>query len=34
VTGNDAVPAGGFVDLVLSGANNVAGAVWTALACN
>jgi hypothetical protein len=34
VTGNDAVPAGGFVDLVLSGANNVPGAVWTALACN
>jgi hypothetical protein len=33
-TGSDAVPAGGFVDLVLSGANNVPGAVWTALACN
>ena len=33
-TGSDAVPAGGFVDLVLSGANNVPGAVWTALACD
>ena len=33
-TGSDVVPAGGFVDLVLSGANNVPGAVWTALACD
>jgi hypothetical protein len=33
-TGSDAVPAGGFMDLVLSGANGVAGAVWTAVTCN
>jgi len=34
VTGSDAVRAGGFVDLVISGANNTPAGVWTALACN
>jgi hypothetical protein len=33
-TGSDVVPAGGFVDMVISGANNTAAGVWTALACN
>jgi hypothetical protein len=34
VTGSDAVPAGGFVDLVISGANGTPAGVWTALTCN
>ncbi|MGD0905723.1 MAG: hypothetical protein ABR924_22755 [Terracidiphilus sp.] len=34
VTGSDAVPAGGFVDLEISGANSTPAGVWTALACN
>jgi hypothetical protein len=33
-TGSDAVPAGGFVDLVISGANSTPAGVWIALACN
>ncbi len=33
-TGNVVVPAGSFVDLIISGANGTAGGVWTALACN
>jgi len=33
-TGSDTVPIGGFVDLIVSGANNSPGGVWTALTCN
>ena len=33
-TGSDTVPAGGFVDLIISGANNTPAGVWTALTCN
>jgi hypothetical protein len=33
-SGSDTVPAGGFVDLLVSGANNSPGGVWTALTCN
>jgi hypothetical protein len=33
-TGSDTVPSGGFVDLIVSGANNSPGGVWTALTCN
>jgi hypothetical protein len=33
-TGSDTIPAGGFVDLIVSGANNSPGGVWTALTCN
>jgi hypothetical protein len=34
ITGSDVVPANGFVDMVISGANNTGAGVWTALACN
>jgi hypothetical protein len=33
-TGSDTVPAGGFVDLEISGADSNPAAVWTALTCN
>jgi hypothetical protein len=33
-TGSDSVPSGGFVDLIVSGASNSPGGVWTALTCN
>ncbi|MBS1799037.1 MAG: collagen-like protein [Acidobacteria bacterium] len=34
VTGAVAVPAGGFVDLSITGASGAAAGVWTALVCN
>jgi hypothetical protein len=33
-TGSDAVAAGSFVDLSVSGASGTGAGVWTALACN
>ncbi|WP_245632645.1 hypothetical protein [Edaphobacter aggregans] len=33
-TGSISVAAGGFVDLIISGASGTAAGVWTALACN
>jgi hypothetical protein len=33
-TGSDTIPANGFVDLIVSGANSSPGGVWTALTCN
>jgi hypothetical protein len=32
--GSESVPAGGFVDLMVSGANGTPAGVWTALACS
>jgi hypothetical protein len=33
-SGSDQIPAGTFVDLIISGANSTPAAVWTALTCN
>jgi hypothetical protein len=34
VTGSVTISAGSFVDLIIAGADNSPGAVWTALTCN